>query len=174
MKNKLLPAFIGGGSIFLLLLLLSLIPGVRCCTIILTILGGVLAAYLLIRKSQTPVSKGEGVIVGALAGAVTGVFRLAFLAISYLLNRDNIQIMLREAEARMRQFGVEFNENSLTFIILAGIIFGVVLLVVLEALGGLLGVTLFEKRNETTTLPPPPPPPTLPGSADAPGGIPGL
>ena len=173
MKNKFLPAFIGGGSIFLLSLLLSLIPGVRCCTFILTILGGVLAAYLSIRKSQTPVSKGEGVIVGALAGAVTGVLRLAFLAISYLLNRDNIQLMLREAEARVRQVGVEFNENSLMLLVIAGVILAIVLLVVLEALGGLLGVTLFEKRKETITLPPPPPP-TLPGSADAPGGIPGL
>jgi hypothetical protein len=172
MKNKLLPALIGGGSIFLLSLLLSLIPGVRCCTFVLTVLGGVLAAYLSIRKSAIPVSKGEGFIVGALAGAVTGVLRLAFLAISYVLNRDNIQIMLREAEARVRQVGVEFNENWLTFLVLAGVIFGVVLLVVFEALGGLLGVTLFEKRTETT--PPPPPPPTLPDSADAPGGIPGL
>lgn len=171
MKNKLLPALIGGGSIFLLSLLLSLVPGVRCCGFLLTLLGGVLSAYLSIRKSPTPVSRGEGLIIGSLAGAVTAVLRLSYLAISYLLNRENVQMMLREAEERVRQVGVNFNENWLTLLIVAGVILGVVLIIVLEALGGLVGIALFEKRTEAVL---PPPPPIPPGGVDVPGSMPGL
>jgi hypothetical protein len=169
MKNKIVPALIGGAAVFVLSLIVSLIPGVRCCGLFLAFLGGVLAAYLAIKKSATPMSRGEGLIVGALAGVVTGALRLAYLTISYLLDRENIRLILRETEARVRQVGVNFNEHWLTLLILAGIILAVVLLVILEALGGLIGVALFEKRAEATpTLPLPP------ADVDAPGSAPGL
>jgi hypothetical protein len=169
MKNKLVPALIGGAAVFVLSLLVSSIPGVRCCGLFLTILGGVLAAYLAIRKSATPVSKGEGLIVGTLAGVVTGALRLAYLAISYLLDRENIHLILRETEERVKQIGVNFNEHWLTLLILAGVILAVVLLVILEALGGLIGVALFEKRTDVAPTPPLPP-----ADVDAAGSTPGL
>lgn len=166
MKNKLVPALIGGGSIFLVSLLFALIPRAGFCTCLLALLGGVLAAYLYIRKSPTPVSSGEGLIVGALAGAVTGLLRLAYLATIFLVNRESLEEMSRSIEERMRQAGVNF-EINLPLIILAGGIFAVVLLVVLEALGGVIGVALLEKRKGETNLPPPMPPDAsgLPGSA---------
>ena len=146
MRNKLLPALIGGGSIFLLTLLLSLIPGLGLYTCFSIILGGMLASYLYIRRSPTPVSGGEGIIVGALAGAVTGLLRLAYLPINSRLNSENINRLIHRAEEQLRQVGVSFNVNLPLFLLAVGII-AVVLLVILEAIGGAVGVALFEKRK---------------------------
>ena len=160
MKNKLVPALIGGGSIFLVSMLLTLIPRAGLCACLLTILGGVLAAYLFIRKSPHAVSSGEGIIVGSMAGAVTSLLRLAYLSITYLLNRENIEALIQQTQERIRQVGASFSDNALLLLIIAGVILAVVMLVVLEAIGGAIGVALFEKRKGETSLPPPPPVPT--------------
>jgi uncharacterized membrane protein len=154
MRNKLLPALIGGGSIFLLSLLLSLIPGVWLLTCFFILLGGTLATYLYIRRSPTPVSGGEGIIVGALAGAVTGLLRLAYLPINYRLNSENIDRMIQRAEEQLRQVGVSFHVNLPLFLLAVGII-AAVLLVILEAIGGAVGVALFEKRKGDANPPAP-------------------
>jgi hypothetical protein len=146
MKSKLVPALVGGASIFLISILLSLIPRVGYCTCLLAILGGVIAAYLYIRNSPSPVSNGEGIIVGAMAGAITGVLRLAYVAIVYLLSRESFERLVESTHERLRQAGITFDIN-LHLIILAGGILAVVLLVVIEALGGMIGVALFEKRR---------------------------
>lgn len=163
MKNKLVPALIGGATIFLVSMLLTLIPRTGVCTCLLTILGGVLAAYLFIRKSPDPVSSGEGIIVGAMAGAVTSLLRVVYLSITYLLNRENIEMLLQQTEERIRQVGANFSDNALLLLVLAGFILAIVMLVVLEAIGGAIGVALFEKRKGETNLPPPPP---IPHDAD--------
>lgn len=147
MKNKLVPALIGGASIFLVSMLLALIPRAGLCTCLLTILGGVLAAYLFTKRSPHPVSSGEGIIVGAMAGAVTGLIRLGYLSITYLLNREHIEALLEQTEERIRQVGVSFSDNALLLLVLAGVILAIVMLVVLEAIGGAIGVALFEKRE---------------------------
>ena len=165
MKNKLVPALIGGASIFLLSLVLSLIPRAGFYTCVLNILGGVLAAYLYVKKSPTPVSGGEGIIVGAMAGFVTGLLRLAYLSITFLLNREKVEAQLEQFQERIRQAGANFSDNGLLLIILAGVILAVVMFVVLEAIGGAIGVALFEKRKGETE--PPPPPPTAPADADS-------
>lgn len=170
MTNKLVPALIGGASIFLVSLLLWLMPGIAVCGCVTPVLGGVLAAYLYVRKSPSPVSSGEGVIVGAMAGAVTGLLRLAYLASTYLLNREHFQRMLESIQERFRQAGVNI-EINLYLIILAGGILAVVTLVVIEALGGIIGVAIFEKRSSAIDRPPPPMPP---GGSDLPGDAPGL
>jgi hypothetical protein len=173
MKNKLVPALIGGGAIAVVLLLLSLIPLVRNCSCVLAILGGALAAYLYVRKSAAPVSSGEGIIVGAMAGAVTSAIRVAYLSIIFLVNRENLESLSRDLEERMRPFGGDLNSNWVLFIVLAGVILAVVMLIVLEAIGGVIGVALFEKRKGET-VPPPPPPQMPPDTNNLPGGAPGL
>lgn len=168
MNNKLVPALIGGVSIFLVSVLGSLIPRAGFCTCLLAVLGGMLAAYLYIRRSPTPVSSGDGLIVGALAGAITGALRLAYLAMLFVVNRAQIETMSRAIEERMRQGGINFDFN-LSYFILAGGILAVVMMVAIEAIGGLIGVALFEKRKGEIGLPPPPMPPdesNLPGGAD--------
>ncbi|MGB7923014.1 MAG: hypothetical protein WCF57_07195 [Pyrinomonadaceae bacterium] len=167
MNNKLVPALIGGASIFLISLLLALIPYVGSCTCLLAIVGGTLAAYLYIKNSPSPVSSGDGLIVGALAGVVTGLLRLAYIAITFLINRAGFERMMDNIQTSFRQAGVNVKIN-LHLIFLAGVILAVVMLIVVEAIGGLVGVALFEKRKGETNLPPPPLPPDgsdLPGSA---------
>lgn len=178
MKNKLVPALIGGVTIFVVSFLVSLIPRAGCCACLLAILGGVLAAYLYIRNSATPVSNAEGLVVGALAGLITGALRLVYLAITLLVSREGVGTLLQQVQERiLRQAGVNFNENWLVIIILAGVILGVLLLVFLEAIGGAIGVALFEKRKGETISPPPPPMPPPPAPPDAnnlPSSAPGL
>ena len=72
MNNKLKPALLGG----LIVGVLSAIPFINYCCCIWSIGGGVLAAYLYIKSSQTPVAMGEGAMVGGMAGAVGAVIYL--------------------------------------------------------------------------------------------------
>ena len=72
MNNKLKPALIGG----VVLGLLSVIPLVsvaNLCCCLWAILGGMLATNLYVKSSPTPVSAGEGAVVGALAGVIGAV-----------------------------------------------------------------------------------------------------
>src|SRR5436190_13964844 len=72
MNNKLKPAVIGG----VVLGLLSVIPFVsvvNVCCCLWAILGGMLATYLYVKNSPTPVTPGEGAVVGALAGIIGAV-----------------------------------------------------------------------------------------------------
>ena len=67
MNNKLRPALIGGVALGLL----SAIPivsaaNICCCAWVLA--GGALAAYLYIKESPTPVSIGDGALLGLFAG----------------------------------------------------------------------------------------------------------
>jgi hypothetical protein len=152
--------------------LLSFVPraaglGILC---LITIFGGALATYLCIKKSATPVRGGEGIIVGAMAGAVTGLLRLAYFPINYMINRENIEMELQRTEEELRR-ALGFNVN-MYLMVLAGGIFAVILLVIIEAIGGAIGVALFETRKGGTDEPPPPPPPT--DFAQLPGGDPGV
>src|SRR5688500_19988055 len=75
MDNKVKPAVIGG----VVLGLLSAIPFVNfvnACCCLWAILGGLLASYLYVKNSPTPVNAGDGAIVGAIAGVVGGLISL--------------------------------------------------------------------------------------------------
>src|SRR6476660_5767207 len=75
MNNKLKPALIGG----VVLGLLSVIPfvsAVNVCCCLWAILGGMLATFLYVKSSPTPVTAGDGAIVGALAGVVGALISL--------------------------------------------------------------------------------------------------
>ena len=82
MNNKLKPALIGGAVIGIL----SVIPLVSTCCCLWAILGGLLASYLYVKNSPTPVTVGEGAIVGALAGVVGAIIAFVIgIPISLLL-----------------------------------------------------------------------------------------
>jgi uncharacterized protein YqgC (DUF456 family) len=69
MNNKLKPAIIGG----IVVGLLSAIPFVNflnICCCLWAIIGGVLATYMYIKASPTPVKAGDGAVLGLLAGVV--------------------------------------------------------------------------------------------------------
>lgn len=148
MNNKLKPALLGGLLVGLPSAVLSVVPIASCCCCIWSIAGGVLAGFLYIRSSQTPVSVGDGAIVGALAGAVGGVI---YLIIAVPLAMVFGMAAMTEQLSRS---GVEIPISGFLLMIVAGIVTAI-FLAVLATLGGLLAVPIFEKRKGNGVPPPP-------------------
>ena len=145
MNNKLKPALLGG----LIVGVLSAIPFINYCCCIWSIGGGALAAYLYIKSSPTPVTMGDGAIVGGLAGVVGGII--------YLIIGLPIAIFLGMAAMteQLSRSGVQLPFSGTLLMIVAGIV-GAIILTVLATLGGIIGVAIFEKRKGTDIAPPPP------------------
>jgi hypothetical protein len=145
MNNKLKPALLGG----LIVGVLSAIPFINYCCCIWSIGGGALAAYLYIKSSPTPVTMGDGAMVGGLAGVVGGII--------YLIIGLPIAIFLGMAAMteQLSRSGVQLPFSGTLLMIVAGIV-GAIILTVLATLGGIIGVAIFEKRKGTDIAPPPP------------------
>jgi hypothetical protein len=145
MNNKLKPALLGG----LIVGVLSAIPLIQYCCCIWSIGGGVLAAYLYIKSSPTPVTMGDGAIVGGLAGIVGGII--------YLIIGLPIAILFGMAAMteQLSRSGVQLPFSGTLLMIVAGII-GAIILAVLATLGGIIAVAIFEKRKGSNLTPPPP------------------
>jgi hypothetical protein len=173
MNNKLKPALIGG----VLLGVLSVIPfvsAVNLCCCLWAILGGMLATNLYIKSSPTPVSAGDGAILGALAGVIGAAISLVLgipIALAMGPTMRNMMVSLienvdpRQAEILRQQF--EASGSAIAPLVIQSLI-GAVLLFVFAVIGGLLAVPIFEKRK---VGPPPPPPPPI-NVGGAPGGFP--
>ena len=172
MNNKLKPALIGG----VLLGILSVIPFVSAgnlCCCLWAILGGMLASYLYVKNSPTPVNAGEGAVLGALAGLVGAIIYVVLgIPINYAMGPTMRNLMLqllenadpRQADIMRRQF--EAAGDAIAPHVIQGLIFAVVLFV-FALIGGLLGVAIFEKRKGGA---PPSPPINVGGPV---GGGPG-
>jgi len=180
MNSKLRAVIIGG----LVIGLLSAIPYVRlgnviCCMWI--VIGGALASYLYIKNSTTPVSVGEGALLGGMAGAIgwaveiivgvpltilTGYPELHFMV--GLLERVNPQ----EAEKYQRNLEYalsrSFSEQFFYSVFSLQTLLSLLITIVFALVGGLVAIPLFEKRKTDAQLPPPPPPPPYYGGT--PGG----
>ena len=144
MNNKLKPALLGG----LIVGVLSAIPFINYCCCIWTLGGGVLAAYLYIKSSPTPVKIGDGAIVGGLAGVIGGVI---YFVLSLPIN---IFFGMAAMEAQLERSGIQLPFSGMVLLIISSLL-GAVILAVLTALGGLLGVAIFEKRKDGVAPPPP-------------------
>jgi hypothetical protein len=144
MNNKLKPALLGG----LIVGVLSAIPIINYCCCIWTLGGGVLAAYLYIQSSPTPVKIGDGAIVGGLAGVIGGVI---YFVLSLPIN---IFFGMAAMEAQLERSGIQLPFSGMVLLIISSLL-GAVILAVLTALGGLLGVAIFEKRKDGAAPPPP-------------------
>ena len=144
MNNKLKPALLGG----LIVGVLSAIPFSNYCCCIWSIGGGVLAAFLYIKSSPTPVTMGDGAMVGGLAGVVGGII--------YLIIGLPIAIFFGMAAMteQLTRSGVELPFSGTLLMVVAGII-GAIILVVLATLGGIIGVAIFEKRKGNAAPAPP-------------------
>jgi len=148
MNNKLKPALLGGLVVGVLSGVLSLIPFVNYCCCIWSIGGGALAAFLYIKSSPTPVSMGDGAMVGGLAGVIGGILYLIInLPITILIGAGAIGSQLRQA-------GVDLPLSPLVLVIISSIVTAVIL-AVLATLGGIIGVAIFEKRKDGTAPAPP-------------------
>jgi hypothetical protein len=153
--SKIQPALLGG----LVLGLGSVIPvisyGNLCCCG-WGIVGGALAAYLLIKRSPVlPVAKGDGAAAGAVAGVVGSLINLAIGVPVTLLQWNNVISQIQQrAEASSDPASREAINQLVTImqghpvLIALGIwlIFAIVGVSV-AALGGMIGVAIFEKRK---------------------------
>lgn len=147
MNDKLKPALIGG----LVAGVLSVIPIVATCGCLWSIGGGVLAGFLFIPKSPTPVKAGEGAILGALAGVVAAVIRIVIgIPLSYAMAAN------MGLEEQMERMGMELPVTGMMLILL-GTVLGAIFAIALSTVGGLIAVPLFEKRKGEPPVPPPPP-----------------
>ena len=160
MNNKLKPALIGG----VVLGVLSVIPFVSAanlCCCLWAIVGGLLAAYLYVKNSPTPVNAGEGAIVGAIAGVVGAVIYVIIgIPIAYAMGPTmrNMLIQLLEnmdpQQADMMRRQIEASGDAIAPLIIQGLIVAV-LLFLFSIIGGLIGVALFEKRKPGSPSAPP-------------------
>ena len=149
--NKLKPALLGG----LIVGILSSIPFVNYCCCIWALAGGGLATFLYMKSSPTPISPGDGAVVGALAGVIGAVLYLIIgIPIAYFLSATQMEDAFRQANIQMPFTG------PMLFIV-SGLLVGLFLLVV-SVIGGLVAVPIFEKRKNA---PPPPPPQDFTGAA---------
>jgi hypothetical protein len=173
--SKLVPALIGGA----VLGLLSSIPLVNIgnyCGCLWVLLGGALASYMLIGRSPMfPVRSGDGAAVGALAGLVGSlIFLVLGIPLFLLLGGANMAGTLEsvsrsvndpEAARTIREFARMFQSGG-GGIVMALLVwlFNSIFYVVFGMLGGLIGVSLFEKRKGQ--------PPPGPGGGYPPPGPP--
>ncbi|HEX8149308.1 MAG TPA: hypothetical protein VF591_19150 [Pyrinomonadaceae bacterium] len=174
MNDKLKPALIGG----VILGVLSAIPAVNYCCCIWALVGGLIAANLYIKSSPNPVAPADGAVVGALAGVV-GVVLIVVIGIPLQLVLGTalmsvMQGVMQNADPRQAE---QFREamaasGGITiFSAIKGALITGVTAVIFSAVGGLLGVALFEKRKGGPGVPPPPPPQAGgPGGYGTPGG----
>ncbi len=168
MENKLKPALIGG----VVLGVLSAIPFVNlgnlcCCG--WAVLGGGLAAYLYIKQSPVPVSKAEGAMLGLMAGLIGTVIAWVIgiplgLIIGDVFTPKLVEIIEsidpRQAEELRRQLAAQQNQPFIQKLpaMLVGMVMGIVAYTAFSTLGGLIGTSIFEKRNPIVPDIPPPPP----------------
>jgi uncharacterized protein DUF5518 len=167
MSNKLKASLIGGVLFGVLSAVTAVpqIPFIRLVCCLWAMIGGALAAYLYVKRSPARVGIGDGAIVGLLAGLFGALIAfVAFLLVSFYITDRTL------AEDQLRRAGLNISYSSVIFLI--GIL-GIILQVSLSLVGGIIGVAIFEQREDTGTgsQPPPPPPPYYggtPGGAYAP------
>ena len=161
--SKLQPVLLGGVFIGVLSALPIVNIGNCCCLWILS--GGALAAYLLQQNQTTPITSGDGAVVGLLAGLFGAVVHTVLeVPIMLLFGPVQAQFMQRiiEGAGELPPEMRPMIDNLATagafsiFALFVGFIFMVVVGVSFGALGGMLGALFFKKDL------PPAPPPTAP------------
>jgi hypothetical protein len=172
MNDKLKPAIIGGA----ILGILTALPVLQSCCCIWAIVGGLVAANIYIKGSPNPVQPAEGAVVGAIAGAIGAVLIFVLgIPLQLIFGTAMASMMggfIQSADPSQAAQVQEMMAASVGFgrAILNALIYSVTA-VIFSAVGGLLGVALFEKRKGGPGVPPPPPPaPGGPGTYGTPGG----
>ena len=175
--SKFQPAAIGG----LVLGLGSVIPilsfGNLCCCG-WAIVGGALAAYLLIKRSPVfPITSGDGASAGVLAGVIGSLINLVLGVPLTLLQWSNVVASVQQradsvGDAASREMLRQMTDAMQGHPALIALGVWVVFAIVgtgMAALGGVIGVAMFEKRKGQPPLQPPFPPAGLPPGYPLPG-----
>lgn len=163
--SKLQPALLGG----LVLGLGSVIPGLSygnlcCCG--WAIAGGLLAAYLLIKRSPVlPIQKGDGASAGAAAGIAGSAINLVIGIPLTLLQWNSViaqmeqrSDLMNDAASRemFRQIVGTMQSHPVVIAVAIWLVFAIVG-IGMAALGGTLSVAMFEKRKGQNAPQEPPP-----------------
>jgi hypothetical protein len=172
-ERMLKPALIGGVALGIL----SSLPLISCLCCFWVIAGGVLAAYLYVKDSRTPVTLGRGVGLGLLTGILGAVVMALFsIPLHMLVNpgtgmidqlrQSMSQVPSMPAETRRMMEGL-YDHAGILYAI--GALFMLVFFCLFGMVGGAIGVAIFEKRKPGNSAPPayqppvedltPPPPP---------------
>lgn len=169
MDEKLKPALIGG----LVLGVLTAIPFVNLvnvCCCCWAVLGGAIAANLYIKKSPTPVSVGEGALLGLMSGVIgTVVAWIIGIPLSLIIGDYFSPLLVkmfesidpRAAEDFRRQLELQQNQPFTQKLpaMMVSMMIAIVVYPAFSTLGGLISTAIFEKRKGAGTPPMPPPPP---------------
>ena len=143
---------------------LPLISVANVCCCLWVICGGVLAAYLLQQNQATPITPGDGALVGLLAGLLGAVVQVVVsIPISIVvgpMERAMVQRLMEmagnmppEVRDMMERYGGE--GRSIAFMILGRIFalfFWLCIGAVFSTVGGLLGAMLFKKDLPPGTI----------------------
>ena len=178
------PALIGG----VILGVLAAIPflNLLCCAWMLV--AGVVAAWIYIKNSPIQITSGNGAAVGALAGFVGGIIQTIFSVVSFVVQMGEDPEAFAE---KMRQATPFIDPNALkmftehmVLFLFVGSLFTIICAIGVSALGGMIGVAIFEKRKgampqqpspypygQPPGAPQPPQPPYPPYPPSGPGPV---
>jgi len=155
------PALIGGAIAGTL----SSVPFLNCLCCLWIIGGAMLAATLWSKDSPTPLTSGDGALIGAFtglfaAGAHTLIsIPLAAVNVAFFRNVfDRLSSYSNDMPAGWREW---FDQSAGPFSIpgfFIGLIVSAAVFSILGVLGGILGLALFGKKAPGTVSPPPLPP----------------
>ena len=143
---------------------LSIIPFVSSCCCLWAIGGGLLAVFLYLKKSPTPMQPGDGAMLGATAGVVAAAIYL-IIGLPIVMMAGTAQF-----EQALGQAGVQVPFSG-TALLLFGMLMGVVAQIAFAAIGGLIAVPIFGKSGGAGTAPPPPPDFSTPGGTTGGGNF---
>ena len=168
MNGKMSPAIMSGAALGVLTLVTGLMSAftgfVGCCNCLWPIVAGALAVMLHVKKSPTPVQIMDGLMLGAITGLVAGLIYLIIGTPLFFL------VIGTQMEQQLRASGLALPVGGFLLLLLGNLI-SLVIFVVLAAIGGLIGVPIFEKRKgDEGPGGPPPPPSGFGGGGQQPGG----
>ncbi len=164
MPSKLKPALIGGG-IMAVLSSLPIINMGNCLCCMWVLLGGAVGAYFYARElpDGTPITSGEGALVGllsgifgALFGTFLGYFFMAMggvnpareIIANVLENRSDISPEVEDILEALQDEG--FVSPIFVFI---GLIFSAVINSIFGTVGGIISASIFRKKTQPASLP---------------------
>jgi len=165
--SLLMPALVGGAAAGIL----SAIPVLNCLCCLWIIAGAALSAYLLAKDSAVALTSGDGALVGAFAGVVAAVADSLLSIPLQALNLSFTKRVLERLGEYMNemppQWSAWLSRGSgpislawffATLLVLAVVFAG------LGALGGIIGMALFGKKNPPASTATPQPPVSPPPS----------
>ena len=167
MNDKMRPALIGGA----ILGVLSAIPFVgalNICCCAWAIVGGVIATNLYVKGSTTPAGVGDGAVVGLIAGVIgAAIYLILGIPLGIITGNATLGLMTNimgsvnpQAAEQMRAQAEQMQNLSTGELLVAslpGALIGAVCLIIFSAIGGMIGVPIFEKRKGGDAGAPPPP-----------------